>query len=268
MTDFTDAQITALRAPLARENVKDREQAGRKVYYIEGWVVIAEANRIFGFDGWDRETVECRVVCERERKIGQQQRDGWQVSYVARVRVTVRPSTDVEGAVRREGTGYGSGIDVDLGAAHESAIKEAETDAMKRALMTFGNPFGLALYDKAQAEVEPVASRLQPQPHDNGNRGGTIKQNGNGTVLPPHPEEPPEMRLKRAAVRIAGGIETAPSDHVCDLVMDDARDDLAAIEAVREPIFKFKDGLVAGVEAAKRLRARHNSRIAELRSGK
>ncbi|MFM9102460.1 MAG: Rad52/Rad22 family DNA repair protein [Cyanobium sp.] len=45
------------------------------------------------------------------------------------------------------------GFDVDLGQAHESALKEAETDAMKRALMTFGNPFGLALYDKQQREV-------------------------------------------------------------------------------------------------------------------
>ena len=53
----------------------------------------------------------------------------------------------------REGTGAGHGIDTDLGLAHESAIKEAETDAMKRALMTFGNPFGLALYDKQQREV-------------------------------------------------------------------------------------------------------------------
>jgi hypothetical protein len=53
----------------------------------------------------------------------------------------------------REGTGAGHGIDTDLGQAHESAIKEAETDAMKRALMTFGNPFGLALYDKQQREV-------------------------------------------------------------------------------------------------------------------
>jgi hypothetical protein len=44
---------------------------------------------------------------------------------------------------------------VDLGLAHESALKEAETDAMKRALMTFGNPFGLALYDKEQRNVAP-----------------------------------------------------------------------------------------------------------------
>lgn len=53
----------------------------------------------------------------------------------------------------REGSGAGHGIDADLGQAHESALKEAETDAMKRALMTFGNPFGLALYDKQQRQV-------------------------------------------------------------------------------------------------------------------
>ena len=47
---------------------------------------------------------------------------------------------------------------MDLGQAHESAIKEAETDAMKRALMTFGNPFGLALYDKQQRDVTSSAT--------------------------------------------------------------------------------------------------------------
>jgi hypothetical protein len=37
----------------------------------------------------------------------------------------------------------------------ESAIKEAETVAMKRALMTFGNPFGLALYDSSRRSLGP-----------------------------------------------------------------------------------------------------------------
>jgi hypothetical protein len=60
--------------------------------------------------------------------------------------------------VIREGSGAGHGIDADLGQAHESALKEAETDAMKRALMTFGNPFGLALYDKQQREVTSSAA--------------------------------------------------------------------------------------------------------------
>jgi len=62
----------------------------------------------------------------------------------------------------REGSGAGHGIDVDLGQAHESALKEAETDAMKRALMTFGNPFGLALYDKRQREVTSSAAQERP----------------------------------------------------------------------------------------------------------
>ncbi|PSI00470.1 Rad52/Rad22 family DNA repair protein, partial [Synechococcus lacustris] len=80
------------------------------------------------------------------RNIGRDGRTGWGVTYTAKVRIQV-------GAIIREGSGAGHGIDADLGQAHESALKEAETDAMKRALMTFGNPFGLALYDKQQRQV-------------------------------------------------------------------------------------------------------------------
>jgi DNA repair and recombination protein RAD52 len=141
--DFATEQLAK---PLDRKHVLTRSQSGRSLSYVEGWHAIAEANRIFGFDGWTRETVDTRCVAERARKIGQQGRDGWGVSYIAKVRVVAL-------GVTREGTGTGHGIDADLGAAHESAIKEAETDAMKRALMTFGNPFGLALYDKTQANV-------------------------------------------------------------------------------------------------------------------
>jgi recombination DNA repair RAD52 pathway protein len=39
----------------------------------------------------------------------------------------------------------------------EQAIKSAESDALKRALVTFGNAFGLALYDKAQRNVAAAA---------------------------------------------------------------------------------------------------------------
>jgi DNA repair and recombination protein RAD52 len=148
---FTADQKTALAAPLITANVKAREQGGRKVSYIEGWHVIAEANRVFGFDGWTRETVDLRCVSEKERSIGKTNpQPGWGVSYVAKVRIIVFAGDTL---VTREGCGAGHGIDRDLGQAHESALKEAETDAMKRALMTFGNPFGLALYDKSQANV-------------------------------------------------------------------------------------------------------------------
>jgi DNA recombination protein Rad52 len=159
---FTAEQTAALAAKLDSSRVKQREQGGRKFSYVEGWHAIAEANRIFGYDAWDRETIEVKCVSERERKVGkgQYERDGFGVAYIAKVRVTVRADG---AAIVREGTGYGSGIDADLGSAHESAIKEAETDAMKRALMTFGNPFGLALYDKEQENVEHAKPAPAPQ---------------------------------------------------------------------------------------------------------
>ncbi|WP_271612846.1 RAD52 family DNA repair protein [Bradyrhizobium sp. CCBAU 21362] len=143
---FNDDQKANLSAPLNRANVKERKQGGRQFSYIEGWQVVAEANRIFGYDGWQRETIFATVVADYEREIGENKLPGFGVTYVCKVRVTV-------GDVVREGCGSGHGIDRDRGLAHESAIKEAETDAMKRALMTFGNPFGLALYDKEQSNV-------------------------------------------------------------------------------------------------------------------
>jgi DNA recombination protein Rad52 len=166
---FSAEQIAALSAPLDRAKVKQREQGRTKVSYLEGWQAIAEANRIFGFDGWQRETVTLRCVNQSERTIGRDNRPGWGVTYTARVRISI--STAGLPALIREGSGAGHGIDVDLGQAHESALKEAETDAMKRALMTFGNPFGLALYDKQQREVTSSAGESSTPPPTSASNG-------------------------------------------------------------------------------------------------
>jgi DNA recombination protein Rad52 len=166
---FSERQVAALSAPLDRANVRQREQGRSRVSYLEGWQVIAEANRIFGFDGWERSTLISRCVAEHERPIGRDRKSGWGVTYIARVRITI---TAGQRTLIREGSGAGHGIDADLGLAHESALKEAETDATKRALMTFGNPFGLALYDKQQRQVSSsgVPSTATPAPVSNGNK--------------------------------------------------------------------------------------------------
>jgi len=148
---FTLEQTQALTADLSRAAVKQRKQAGRQLSYIEGWWAESEANRIFGHHAWDSVSLSETCVAEKPRKIGDAGVDGWSVSYVCKVRVTV--TTPDGHKVVRDGVGAGHGIDRDLGLAHESAIKEAATDAEKRALKTFGNPFGLALYDKTQAHV-------------------------------------------------------------------------------------------------------------------
>jgi DNA recombination protein Rad52 len=145
MIDWTKASAE-LNKKLDPSAVKPAKQFGPKGDYIEGWHAIAEANRIFGFDGWSYHIKECSCVFQGGREIGKDKKPGFGVTYTAKVMVIVE---DVE----REDFGAGHGYDVDCGLAHESAIKEAVTDALKRALRTFGNPFGLALYDKSRENV-------------------------------------------------------------------------------------------------------------------
>jgi DNA recombination protein Rad52 len=141
---FSEGQIKDLSAKLLSKHVRTREKDGLTLSYIEAWHAIAEANRIFGFDGWDRETLSATCVW-KGRLAGREA-----CSYVAHVRVRVRAGS---AEIVREGSGTGNGFGAYPGEAHELALKEAETDAMKRALATFGNPFGLALYDKTKRGV-------------------------------------------------------------------------------------------------------------------
>ncbi len=100
--------------------------------------------------------------------------------YVARVRVKERAG---DHEICREGCGSGHGRGKTPGEAHESALKEAETDAMKLALTTFGNPFGLALYDKAQ---HGVRGKPRTQKQGNGLILSWIMLSAEGEVISLH----------------------------------------------------------------------------------
>ena len=144
---FTKEQTEQLNQPIDPKNVETRDgnrSGSLQLAYVESWHVIKEANRIFGFDGWSSETIQLDCV----------QSDALCVTYIAKVRVTV-------GDVIREGVGagHGKGERVNLGDKHESAVKEAESDARKRALMQFGNQFGLSLYDAKKAWKNPKKDR-------------------------------------------------------------------------------------------------------------
>ena len=54
---FADTQLRQLKAKLEPKHVKIRQANGVSLHYVEGWHVIAEANRIFGYDAWDRRTI-------------------------------------------------------------------------------------------------------------------------------------------------------------------------------------------------------------------
>jgi hypothetical protein len=164
MMSFTPKQVLALRRDVDHRAVRTRTSNGRELSYIEGWYVISEANRIFGFHGWSRETVETKCVLAREN------RGTYQAIYTNRVRISVRAGGAV---VVREGHGTGQGSGSSAGEVHDIAIKAAETDATKRAFATFGKPFGLALYGRILSSptvAEPkqsLTSRAQvPLPPD------------------------------------------------------------------------------------------------------
>ena len=145
---FTEKQIEQLSEPILAKNVKERDgnRAGTfQLAYVEGWHVIDEANRIFGYGGWSSETIETTCVNNEPDN----------VTYIAKVRVTV-------GDVIREGTGAGHGnTKQGIGSNHEAAIKEAETDARKRAFMQFGNQFGLSLYNGKDKSWKTNVSKPQ-----------------------------------------------------------------------------------------------------------
>jgi hypothetical protein len=68
------------------------------------------------------------------------------------VRVTVWDESHQRKCVKEGSTAHRA-FALTVGEAVESAIKGAETDATKRALVLFGWPFGLALYDKNRTNV-------------------------------------------------------------------------------------------------------------------
>jgi DNA recombination protein Rad52 len=153
--NFTDKQIAELAKPLDPKHVKPPKKFGPKGDYIEGWHAIAEANRIFGFDGWSY-TVD---LIRDDVSLGKDNdgNDQWQAAYTCLCMVEA-------GGVKRQDVGFGSGFAKKVGDAIEGATKEATTDALKRCLRTFGHPFGLALYDKDRANVQAPPQELPAGP--------------------------------------------------------------------------------------------------------
>lgn len=128
-----------LEKPIPRDEVSTRDGGrGRKLSYLETWRVIDLMNEAFGNLGWDSETVELREV------------PGKFPTYYARVRLTALVQASEGSYIKIVKEGCGWGADKSEQNAHEMAVKEAESDALKRAAMKFGKRLGLALYDKSQ----------------------------------------------------------------------------------------------------------------------
>ena len=139
--DSLPASVTdKLAQPLDASLVSQRRGRGnRSVSYLEGRTVIDQANRIFGHGGWGHELVgdvTLRDLDQVNTQTGEVRRIR---AYSATVKVTV------PGAPPRTDVGFQAVADETV-EGHETAFKGAVTDALKRALRTFGAQFGNSLY--------------------------------------------------------------------------------------------------------------------------
>ena len=184
---LTDQQIQALNAPLDGGVVSQRQQANMTLSYVEGHYCIRKANEIFGFGNWKRRTIYNSAI-SIEDDVVKTNKDGspvlrngepvtgWRVAYVAEVEFAVRVG---EEWVPMTGTGFGESTSyISPGQAHEGGAKEAETDAMKRAMICWGDQFGLALYSKAQEHVEGAVAAAPRSSGGNGQGRQQAPQGG------------------------------------------------------------------------------------------
>ena len=157
---FVDKQKQALAYDIEPSRIKNRVKGNITLSYLEGFDLIETANKIFGHGNWSYTISELSQVSQETNA-----NQNTVICYKALIRLMVY-SQDHNKHVSKEDVGFGTGIAKTLAEAHEGAGKEAVTDALKRAMRSFGNQFGNSLYDKSRNHhIEaPVQTQGQPTP--------------------------------------------------------------------------------------------------------
>ncbi len=164
---LSPAVTQALGEPIDPELVSQRKgRSGRTFDYLEGHAVITQANRIFGYGGWGYELAGDVTLRRVETFDSQTGEVKVSLGYSAPVRVTVA------GALPRTDVGVHP-VTEDNFDGHDTAMKGAVTDGMKRAFRSFGVQFGNAFYgDQPQATApQPERVPAPSQSRANGNGG-------------------------------------------------------------------------------------------------
>ena len=161
---FNDKQTQVLSCEIDANRIKSRVKGNLTLSYLEGFDVIEAANRVFGFGNWDYSLTKLEQVSQELN-----QNQNHIICYKAIVKVTVY-DTQHSKQVSREDVGFGSGIAKTLADAHENGAKEATTDGIKRALKSFGNNFGLSLYDKSRQHQQVQQQIQQPEQYTQPNQ--------------------------------------------------------------------------------------------------
>lgn len=188
---FNQNQIEVLNSQLDSSRVKTREKGNINLSYLEGFDIIETANSIFGYGNWS-------YLISKLEQVSQEQNhnQNYVVCYKAVVKLIVKDENHSK-SISRQDVGFGTGVSKTLADSHENAGKEAVTDALKRAMRSFGNQFGNSLYDKSRNHANqdssyqanqnqnynqrpPQNNQQQQQPYQNDNVNRATNTNFKG----------------------------------------------------------------------------------------
>ncbi len=194
---LSPAVTQALGQPLDPELVSQRRGRGNKSFdYLEGHAVIDQANRIFGFGGWGYELagdVTLRRIETVDKQTGEVTVS---LGYSAPVRVTVA------GALPRTDIGVHP-VTEDNFDGHDTAMKGAVTDGMKRAFRSFGVQFGNGFYGDQPAASAPKPERAPTQARANGNSGSSQSSRTTRQAPPKGGNDAQAEKLRKRLFEIA-----------------------------------------------------------------
>lgn len=235
-------------------NQKQREQLLRPINpkrvardpkgmsHVQAYDVAAHLTRIFGFGNWEKHITELGLVCEDSTKDGTKTR--WTITYKCRMTLVIK---DPAGNAIWSGDDGATGSaqnQPSRGDAHDLALKNAISYALKRCAKDWGDQFGLSLYNKGdmRALVGATLDLAADEPRD-------VEQN-----LPEiHPDDDAELAQGEpdagravAAQDRAEGSQDSPADAAAEALADWAvkidgitsRDEGAEVDGELVKVFK------------------------------
>ena len=209
---LSPAVTQALGQPLEPALVSQRKGRGGKSFdYLEGHAVIDQANLIFGYGGWGYELVGDVTLRRIETVNPQTGEVKVEQGYSAPVRVSVA------GALPRTDLGVHP-VAEDNFDGHDTAMKAAVTDGLKRAFRNFGVQFGNGFYgDQPQVGNQPQPQRV---PAPSNGRSGQAQANGNSGQNQANDRVESQMaKLRKRLIEIAAE-QGLDEDQVRSAVVD------------------------------------------------
>jgi recombination DNA repair RAD52 pathway protein len=112
--------------------------------------VRAHLIRVFGFGGWETELTSLELIHERSVGVDEKSQGRWWVTYRCTMRLSIKDRTGCVIASYEDGATGSAQNQPSPGDAHDNAMKNAISYALKRCAINLGDQFGLSLYNGGQ----------------------------------------------------------------------------------------------------------------------